>query len=150
MTPKQRRFASLVIEGRNPSEAYRGAYGAESMKPNAVASEASKLMKHPDISKCIEKGIEESTRKAVWSREIAKERLSEVNGACYEAIVGGSLDRATLSGFMETADRLNTLANVKAETAEDYERRFNTKEKALEREKRKIDASNAAVEAMFI
>jgi phage terminase small subunit len=54
LTPKQERFAQLVAEGKNLSEAYRLSYNAEKMKPETVNREAKALIDDPKISTRVE------------------------------------------------------------------------------------------------
>jgi hypothetical protein len=50
LTPKQERFAQLVAEGFNLSDAYRQAYDATKMKPESVNREAKAVMDNPKIA----------------------------------------------------------------------------------------------------
>jgi phage terminase small subunit len=50
MTPKQEAFCLAYVETGNASEAYRRAYDAENMSAEAVAVEASKLLKRPNVA----------------------------------------------------------------------------------------------------
>lgn len=54
MTPKQRKFAELVADGCSLTEAYRGAYRAENMKPAVVRTEASRLSVNPAVTLLIQ------------------------------------------------------------------------------------------------
>jgi phage terminase small subunit len=50
MTPKQEAFARAYVETGNASEAYRQAYDAENMKPEAIKVNACKLLKHANVA----------------------------------------------------------------------------------------------------
>lgn len=50
LTPKQEAFCQAYIETGNASEAYRTAYAADRMKPEAVHVQASKLQDNPKIA----------------------------------------------------------------------------------------------------
>ena len=50
LTAKQESFAQAVVDGLNQSDAYRQAYSAGNMKPEAVWVEASRLMDNPTVS----------------------------------------------------------------------------------------------------
>ena len=54
LTPKQAKFARLVATGESFSDAYRATYRAEGSKPHTVGVEASRLARHPEISRVIE------------------------------------------------------------------------------------------------
>lgn len=49
LTDKQERFAQLVVELGNNSDAYRGAYNASNMKPETINSKAYVLLQRDDI-----------------------------------------------------------------------------------------------------
>ena len=49
LTSKQEKFAQLIVAGENQSDAYRGAYNAERMKPETIAKKACGLMKQGNI-----------------------------------------------------------------------------------------------------
>lgn len=50
LTPKQEAFAQAYIETGNASEAYRRAYNASNFNDNALAVQASKMLKHPKVA----------------------------------------------------------------------------------------------------
>ena len=121
MTPKRKRFARAVIEGTNPSEAYRAAYSTDGMSSKSVWNEANKLMNDPEVSRMVREGEQEAMAESVWNRARAISQLEQVNQRCFDALMsdeGGALDRSALSGFLETADRLNQLCFVEVETAD--------------------------------
>ncbi|WP_165174019.1 terminase small subunit [Adlercreutzia sp. ZJ242] len=135
MTPKQKRFARAVIEGANPSGAYRSAYAAAGMSAKSVANEANKLMNDPEISRMVREGEQEAMAESVWCRARAISQLEQVNQRCFDALVsgeGGVLDRSALSGFLETSDRLNRLCFVDVET-EDAKASFKADPERLKR-----------------
>lgn len=121
MTPKRKRFARAVIEGANPSEAYRAAYSTDGMSAKSIANEAHKLMNDPDISQMVREGERRAMSRAVWNRAKAIEQLEQVNARCFDALMREGTeapDRTALQGFLETADRLNQLCFVEVETAD--------------------------------
>lgn len=111
MTPRQRRFAELVIEGYNPSGAYKAAgYGCSN--PKTVANEAYKLMNHPDISAMIAEGRKAAAMSATWNRQTSIERNQRVNDVAFERLSAGNLDRDTLAAFTSTDRRLGDLLDL--------------------------------------
>jgi len=50
LTPKQEKFAQRYIELGNASEAYRQAYDAENMSPEAIKVEACRLLQNPNVA----------------------------------------------------------------------------------------------------
>ena len=50
ITPKQAAFAYAYVETGNGSEAYRRAYNASNMSAAAIAVEACRLLKHPNVA----------------------------------------------------------------------------------------------------
>lgn len=118
LTPKQRKFAERIVSGMNPSEAYRAAYDCARMKPATVATQAQRLMRHPNIAPMIEQGFEAAAKSAVWSRETALRRLEAVNLETYERLTEtgreGGLDRAASDAFFKSLDRLEAMAGGEA------------------------------------
>ena len=117
MTPKRRAFARALIEGSNPSEAYRLAYSTAGMSAKSIANEANKLKQDPEVSRMVSDGEKRAMENSVWNRAMAIERLEDVNLKCYQALMGG-VDRDALNGFMETTRELDSLCNVSAERGE--------------------------------
>ena len=50
LTPKQEKFAQKYIETSNASEAYRQAYDAHNMSPEAIRVEACRLLQSPNVA----------------------------------------------------------------------------------------------------
>lgn len=135
-TPKQRAFAARIIEGANPSEAYRDAYRANGMSEASIAREAQRVLRNPNVTPIVEKGIQESMQAAAWCRAEAVERLERVNQRCFERLDTDTdtLDKTALNGFLESIDRLNALCFVALEV-EDAKRTFENDESRLKRKK---------------
>ncbi len=64
LTPKQDKFAMLVANGRNHTEAYRDAYQTEHMGDNSVHREAYRLTQNPKVATRINKLKDQSSRSA--------------------------------------------------------------------------------------
>ena len=120
MTPKRKRFARAIVEGANPSEAYRAAYATDGMSAKSVANEAHKLMSDPDISRMVREGEEKAMAESIWNRARAIERLERLNERCYSVLMANenSIDRDALNGFMTTATMLNEMCFVDVEVAD--------------------------------
>lgn len=68
ITPKRQAFINAIIQGLNPSEAYRAAgYSCNGMSSASIANEAYKLIKNPDISPIIEERQREAAEKVDFS-----------------------------------------------------------------------------------
>lgn len=120
MTPKRKRFARAIVEGANPSEAYRAAYATDGMSAKSVANEAHKLLSDPDISRMVREGEEKAMAESIWNRALAIERLERLNERCYSILMANenSIDRDALNGFMTTATMLNEMCFVDVEVAD--------------------------------
>ena len=120
MTPKRRAFTRALIEGSNPSEAYRLAYSTAGMSAKSIANEANKLMSDPDISRMVREGEEKAMAESIWNRALAIERLERLNERCYSVLMANenSIDRDALNGFMTTATMLNEVCFVDVEVAD--------------------------------
>ncbi len=57
LTPKQEAFVRAMLEGNNPSDAYRSAYNTGNMTAGTLHTEASKLVAHPAIAKRLKAGL---------------------------------------------------------------------------------------------
>lgn len=68
LTPKQEKFCAVYLETGNASEAYRQAYNAGKMSDQAVWNEASKLLKHAQISKRVLAAKERVVELAEYSK----------------------------------------------------------------------------------
>lgn len=117
LTPKQQAFANAIVEGRNPSEAYRLAYSCNRMSAAAISVEAQKLLKNPKISLVVEDAKAQAAENAKWSRQKAVERLQRVNDYTYSQITKhGLVSPQIASAFFNSLDRLNALCDVEAES----------------------------------
>lgn len=116
-TPKQIAFANAVVSGASPSEAYRAAYDCAGMSAASVSREANRLLSHPKIAPIIEKGEREAARSAVWSREMAIERLQSVNAVSYARMMETGpergFQRADSAAFFDSLDRLCEMTDGK-------------------------------------
>lgn len=116
LTPKRMAFVNAIVSGMNPSEAYREAGYSCRMGARAVAVEANRLLRNPDISLAVMHGQAEAVKRALWSRETALERLDEVNRIALEGMrETGLTGRDNVSGFMESFDRLQAMTEEKRE-----------------------------------
>lgn len=111
-TSKQRKFALGIIEGMNPSEAYKAA-GYKASNPKTVAVEAQKLLKSPNVSLIVNEGKEQAMADAVWSRKVAIERAQAVQDRAYNQLMNDeNFNPQIYKAWAESADMLNRLANV--------------------------------------
>ena len=72
-TPRQKAFASLIIQGNSPREAYEKAYEVKSDNAASHASSANKLLKNPKVSALVE-GLWHSSRENLVNDAIATRR----------------------------------------------------------------------------
>lgn len=107
-TPKQRKFAELVISGASLTDAYRAAYDAKSSSPETVATEAARLIRNPHVAPIIAEGRRQAMESAVCTRMTLLGRLEAVNRAAFEQLTaeGESMSQAALRAFMETSKEL--------------------------------------------
>lgn len=105
LTPKQVRFANLVIAGRGLSDAYRGAYDVSGMAPESVHVEASKLAQHPEVALRIQAGRLEAANdsKVTLTELVGKLRqayaTAEENGNA-AAMTSATVGLARVTGFL--------------------------------------------------
>lgn len=121
LTPKRQAFADAIVAGKNPSEAYRAAgYSCARMSAKSIANEASKLLRHPDISPRIEEARKAAAESAKWSLAMATERLKVVNDKAFDEIKRcGFVEKSpAYRAIMDSADRLNRLCGIDRELDE--------------------------------
>ncbi len=113
ITRKQQAFADNVISGMSLTDAYKAAYNAENMSPGAVRVAACKLKSNPNVAPLLAQAREQDSKKALWSRERAQERLLEVNSAAMAEIrKNGFRAPSAVHGFMDSARELNKITEV--------------------------------------
>ncbi len=77
LTVKEASFAAKIIEGLEPSAAYRASlYKSDAMNDNSIKCQAQKLLNKPHIGHTIEEGKKKLINKSIMTREEALERLS--------------------------------------------------------------------------
>ncbi len=75
LTPKQEAFVREYLKTGNANEAYRRAYDAENMSPEAINVEAQRLLKHPTISLRLRTLEAKAAQRAVLDKTWVIERL---------------------------------------------------------------------------
>lgn len=105
LTPQQEKFARLVAEGKNQSEAYVLAYPkAKGWKPTSIAVAGSKLMALDNVSQTLAELRAEASKKTVITLEshLAElERLRDLaleNGK-FEAAINAEVHRGKAKGL---------------------------------------------------
>lgn len=147
-TPKQARFAELVVSGASLVDAYRVAYDAEGMSAASASHEAGELARHPLIAPLIEAGRKEAMKEATWNRARAIQLLELVNAKCFSVIdkAEGVPPREAISGFFDSLDRLNNLCCCDLETQEAQWEFEHDPERVRQRERKRREAFNAEME----
>ena len=72
LTLKQQTFADSIAAGQTQAAAYRSAYDAADMAPATVWNEASKLVRHPEVSDRVDHLQRESALSAATRREATR------------------------------------------------------------------------------
>ncbi len=75
LTPQQLGFAQARIDGMKQSEAYRANYNCANMSPHAIAVEASKLIKHPEVSLMVSSAIQATVSDLIGIGRYTTEKL---------------------------------------------------------------------------
>lgn len=107
MTPQMEHFARLVAEGKNQSDAYRGAYKAEKMKPTSINEEASRMMANPAIAARVaflRNEFAPISRLTLEMHIEELERLKELalQAGKFEAAINAEVNRGKASGLYVT------------------------------------------------
>jgi len=106
LTPKMHKFSMAIVEGDSQSAAYRGAYDATNMKDEAVAVEASRLMRDPRIKGRIDELRSRLQRALGVSRATLLRELDEVKDLARErrdvkSLLAVTMSKARLLGFLD-------------------------------------------------
>lgn len=113
LTPKQEKFCQLIFEGKTQTEAYRGAYACENMKPATCNSKAYELMQNGQITARIAELRAKLTEKTLWNFEQAAKVLLEV---VYRGKTGDSKKKseepASDSDRLKSVDMLNKMHGI--------------------------------------
>jgi len=105
LTPKQDAFALAYVETGNASEAYRRAYDAENMSPDAIKVEACKLLAHPNVTITvvnIQEAAQERTLVTVESitKELEENRAIALGLDQAAAMNSATMGKAKLHGLL--------------------------------------------------
>jgi len=115
LTPKQESFCRHYIETGCASEAYRKAYSAENMKPEAIHVEASKLFTNPKVAL----RISELQAELAERHEITVDALvGELDEARLKAMADDKGASAAVSAVLGKAKLLGFLTDKHEHTAE--------------------------------
>jgi len=85
VTAKQRLFASLIVQGTSPREAYRKAYNCLTANESTVATSANRLMNDPKISVLLQSSLDKREENLVSDavatrRHVMTELLAHAQG----------------------------------------------------------------------
>lgn len=106
LTSKQENFCTLIVGGKNLSEAYRESYNTEYMNDSSINKEASLLMKNPLITTRIEElryPILEKAKISLagqLSRLEAISREAQIKGN-YGVALKAEIERSRLAGLYD-------------------------------------------------
>jgi len=93
LTGKQLAFVQAILKGENQSDAYRLAYNAENMSPQAIWTEAGRLFRHPGVSRRITAGRAAQARQAVHTGASLR---SHIERELFELSTNAESDQARL------------------------------------------------------
>jgi hypothetical protein len=77
LTKQMNDFAGNILKGMSQSEAYKAAYNAENMKKASIATEAWKLMRHPEVAQIIGAGMEKKREVNSISGDMMRSKVLE-------------------------------------------------------------------------
>lgn len=75
LTSKQEAFCQAVVSGMNQADAYRSAYNAANMKPEAVHVKSCELIKNGKVTVRIQELQSKLENKQLWTREMSVKAL---------------------------------------------------------------------------
>ena len=112
LTIKQGNFARTYVETGNASEAYRVAYDAENMKPEAIKVNACKLLKHANVALT----VEHLKNRHQQRHEITIDKLTFMTLAAYDLAMTESV--AAPSAAVKASEFLGKLHGLVVERRE--------------------------------
>ena len=71
LTAKQQGFTDSILDGCSQADAYRNNYNCANMSAHAIAVEASKLVRHPDVALMVAEKRQAAQMVRIWTREQA-------------------------------------------------------------------------------
>lgn len=125
LTPKREKFAQLVANGNNYTDAYRQVYSYKNMKPSTVNRNAFELAKNSNVSARIEELRSKASALVVWDLERAAneliENLNRLVASEKKRSERGYCDPKAASVINDTVEALNKLLGIqpKDSTEED-------------------------------
>lgn len=120
LTPKQQAFALAYVETGNASEAYRRAYNAENMSPDALKVEASRTLAKPNVALTVaelQMKAQERTLVTVESitRELDEAREMARQAGNANAFTGAVMGKAKVNGLLVDKVDVKAAFNVTIE-----------------------------------
>jgi|GEM_PF-1707467 len=106
LTPKMHRFCLSIVEGDGPSDAYGAAYSAGNMSAEAIAVEASRLLRDQRVRERIDE-LRVSLQRALGiSRATLLRELDEVRDLAkgsgdIRTLLNATMSKARLLGFLD-------------------------------------------------
>jgi phage terminase small subunit len=121
LTPKQEAFARAYVETGNASEAYRRAYSAGKMKPEAIWVEACRLLANPSVTLMTNQLQAMAAERCLvtvlsLTEELEEARALAMQEAMPSAAVAASLGKAKLHGLL--TDKIEHKGGVTVTTGE--------------------------------
>ena len=77
LTPKQRMFISLVIQGNSPREAYRKAYSATTENEATIGAAANRLMNLPKVKRLLEANWNQQEKNIIMDQQRTRLHIME-------------------------------------------------------------------------
>ena len=111
LTPKQQAFVMFYItNGNNATAAYKSAYDIEKMTDDAIAVEASKLLKNPKVAQWISyyqgKVKQNFEQKALYTTELAMAEYNELKKRVSESLKYCNVEKGIIDSKCKLAGLL--------------------------------------------
>lgn len=113
LTPKQLAFVEHYQRSGNASDAYRKAYGADDWSPGAIATQAYRMLRHPQISLIVADQVEQAVSIAQSHATASVERLHKLAEVDEDATASRlAVSERANARLLEAAGVLKTGAGV--------------------------------------
>lgn len=78
LTPAQLCFANALVEGQNPSDAYRRAYTNQRLAPASLRVNAQRVKNNPKVAAYVAECLEETRREVLLTRDKKRQVLGSI------------------------------------------------------------------------
>lgn len=119
LTAKREKFVQNLVEGMSQRKAYAEAgYKVDKMADKTIDSEASRLLKNPNVSRRYRELLQEHSNQSLWTRESAFNEYEWLKNQAKEDIQHEGVRHASSTAFIQALEGMNQMAFKDLELAD--------------------------------